>query len=111
MSHILLSCAGAIFAVRSAGRAELSELALLGREISLCYAEAANQLLAECRSSSITVEAIAAHGQTLYHAPPYTIQWLDPALLAAETGCRSRQRFPPRRLRRRRAGSAAGAVR
>ena len=31
--------------------------------------------------------AIAAHGQTLFHSPPNTLQWLDPALLAAEVGC------------------------
>ena len=31
--------------------------------------------------------AVAAHGQTLYHDPPKTIQWLDPALVAAEVGC------------------------
>jgi anhydro-N-acetylmuramic acid kinase len=31
--------------------------------------------------------AVAAHGQTLFHDPPTTIQWLDPALVAAEVGC------------------------
>jgi len=45
--------------------------------------------------------AIAAHGQTLYHRPPFTIQWLDPALLAAETGLRVVSDF-------RRADCAAG---
>jgi anhydro-N-acetylmuramic acid kinase len=33
------------------------------------------------------VAAVAAHGQTLFHDPPNTIQWIDPALLAAEVGC------------------------
>ena len=33
------------------------------------------------------LSAVAAHGQTLFHAPPDTIQWLDPALVAAEVGC------------------------
>src|SRR5207302_2098839 len=37
----------------------------------------------------------------LFHAPPSTIQWLDPALLAAETGCRVISDF-------RRADCAAG---
>jgi anhydro-N-acetylmuramic acid kinase len=36
---------------------------------------------------AVEVSAIAAHGQTLFHDPPNTIQWLDPALVAAETGC------------------------
>ena len=33
------------------------------------------------------VAAVAAHGQTLFHDPPDTLQWLEPALLAHETGC------------------------
>ena len=33
------------------------------------------------------IAAIAAHGQTLFHEPPLTMQWLDPSLLACETGC------------------------
>ncbi len=36
---------------------------------------------------SSDLAAVAAHGQTLFHAPPNTIQWLDPALIAAEVGC------------------------
>src|SRR5204863_4802922 len=28
-----------------------------------------------------------AHGQTLFHDPPNSIQWFDPALVAAEVGC------------------------
>jgi anhydro-N-acetylmuramic acid kinase len=39
------------------------------------------------RVSASEIAAVAAHGQTLYHDPPSTIQWFDPALLAAETGC------------------------
>ena len=31
---------------------------------------------------------MAAHGQTLFHEPPNTIQWFDLALLAAQTQCR-----------------------
>jgi anhydro-N-acetylmuramic acid kinase len=37
--------------------------------------------------SASDLAAVAAHGQTLFHDPPNTIQWLDPALIAAEVGC------------------------
>jgi anhydro-N-acetylmuramic acid kinase len=33
------------------------------------------------------ISAVAAHGQTLFHEPPNTIQWLDPGLVAHETEC------------------------
>jgi anhydro-N-acetylmuramic acid kinase len=76
-----------IFAVREAGSAPLAELAALGRDISLAYAAAINEALREDALTATQVAAVAAHGQTLYHDPPNTIQWLDPALLAAEVGC------------------------
>ncbi|HEY8667604.1 MAG TPA: anhydro-N-acetylmuramic acid kinase [Tepidisphaeraceae bacterium] len=76
---------GKIFAVRNAGAAALADLAELGREISLVYAAAVKETLAAARLQCNALAAIAAHGQTLYHAPLLTIQWLDPALLAAET--------------------------
>jgi anhydro-N-acetylmuramic acid kinase len=77
----------AIFALRGSGQVSLAELARVGREISLAYAACVNEarLVANLKSADLT--AIAAHGQTLYHDPPNTIQWLDPALIAAETGC------------------------
>src|SRR5712671_6834310 len=76
-----------IFGVREGTAVSLEELARLGRDISISYAEAANSALSEANVKASDVEAIAAHGQTLYHAPPNTIQWFDPALVAAETGC------------------------
>jgi len=76
-----------IFRVRESGQVELSDLARLGREISLCYAAAVNEALLGANLSASHIAAVAAHGQTLYHAPPDTIQWLDPALITAETGC------------------------
>jgi len=76
-----------IFSLRGAGAVDLGELGNLGRAISLVYAQAVNEILAAAGVSAGQVDAIAAHGQTLYHAPPVTIQWFDPALLAAETGC------------------------
>lgn len=77
----------AIFAARSGGSIALSDLAQLARGISLAYAAAVNAALAESSLQARDIAAIAAHGQTLFHAPPNTIQWLDPALLAAEVGC------------------------
>jgi anhydro-N-acetylmuramic acid kinase len=77
----------AIFALRASGQTTLTDLAKLGRDISLAYAAAVNQALAAANLKPTEIAAVAAHGQTLYHAPPNTIQWLDPALIAAETGC------------------------
>jgi anhydro-N-acetylmuramic acid kinase len=77
----------AIFALRGTGQVSLAELARVGREISLAYATCVNEALSIANLKSDDLAAIAAHGQTLYHDPPNTIQWLDPALIAAETGC------------------------
>src|SRR6185295_11728082 len=57
------------------------------REISLTYAAAVNEALSASHLSATDLAAVAAHGQTLYHDPPNTIQWLDPSLIAAEVGC------------------------
>jgi anhydro-N-acetylmuramic acid kinase len=65
----------------------IADLAAIGREISLCYAAAINEALLAASLSAADLAAVAAHGQTLYHNPPNTIQWLDPALVAAEVGC------------------------
>jgi anhydro-N-acetylmuramic acid kinase len=76
-----------IFQVREAGSASLPDLARLGREISLTYAATVSEALAKANESGESLAAVAAHGQTLFHDPPNTIQWLDPALIAAEVGC------------------------
>ncbi|HEX8912845.1 MAG TPA: anhydro-N-acetylmuramic acid kinase [Humisphaera sp.] len=76
----------AVFEMRHGGSTSLRALADLGRDASLCYARAVRALLDSAGVASADVAAVAAHGQTLFHAPPNTIQWLDPALLAAETG-------------------------
>ncbi|HVT89829.1 MAG TPA: anhydro-N-acetylmuramic acid kinase [Tepidisphaeraceae bacterium] len=76
-----------IFQIRRQGSAKLSELAKLGSEISLAYAQCVNKLLEELGLKPGDICAIAVHGQTLFHDPPQTIQWLDPSLLAARTGC------------------------
>jgi anhydro-N-acetylmuramic acid kinase len=76
-----------LFRVRDAGNVPLADLARLAREISLTYARATNEALLAAKLNAINLAAIAAHGQTLYHDPPNTIQWFDPALVAAEVGC------------------------
>jgi anhydro-N-acetylmuramic acid kinase len=76
-----------IFAVRGGGNVSLKDLADLGRDISLAYLRAVNDALAAANLRAEDIAAVAAHGQTLFHDPPNTIQWLDPALLAAEVGC------------------------
>ncbi len=76
-----------IFQIRGDAEVALKELAALGRDISLTYARAVNEALAAMKIASDELSAVAAHGQTLYHAPPDTIQWLDPALIASEIGC------------------------
>jgi anhydro-N-acetylmuramic acid kinase len=90
-----------LFAVRDAEKASLKELADLGREISLSYARGVNETLVLSNLNASDLSAIAAHGQTLFHDPPNTIQWFDPSLLAAETGCQIVSDF-------RRADCAAG---
>ena len=79
--------AARIVKLREDGHTTLGEMAELAREISLVYAAAINEALVAAHLSASELTAVAAHGQTLYHAPPKTMQWLDPALLAAETGC------------------------
>jgi anhydro-N-acetylmuramic acid kinase len=76
-----------IFKIRESGNGSLSDLGKLAREISLTYARTVNESLAASRLNTSDLSAVAAHGQTLYHEPPNTIQWLDPALIAAEVEC------------------------
>lgn len=77
----------AVFAMRRSGGVELRVLARVARDVSLCYARAVNAALAAAGVPASAVAAVAAHGQTLFHDPPATVQWLDPALVAAETNC------------------------
>jgi anhydro-N-acetylmuramic acid kinase len=78
----------AIFRVRQAqDGVRLAELARLARQVALAYAEACRGAMSAAGTAPADLAAVAAHGQTLYHDPPNTLQWLDPALLAAEVGC------------------------
>jgi anhydro-N-acetylmuramic acid kinase len=76
-----------IFAMRGEGKVALAELAHVGREISRCYATAVNEAIKGAGISAKDLAAVAAHGQTLCHDPPTTIQWFDPSIVAAEVGC------------------------
>ena len=77
----------AIFQLRESGQVDLASLANVGRLITLAYARAVGDILLATSIPASAIAAIAAHGQTLFHAPPLTIQWFDPSLLAWETGC------------------------
>jgi anhydro-N-acetylmuramic acid kinase len=77
----------AICRLRAGKAVSLKMLADAGREISLHYAAAVNEALMAAGLDGSKLTALAAHGQTLYHDPPDTIQWLDPALVASEVGC------------------------
>src|SRR5688572_12015566 len=76
-----------IFALRSGQPVTLADVARCTREISEAYAAAVGDALSAAGVAASDMAAVAAHGQTLYHAPPETIQLLDPALLAARVGC------------------------
>lgn len=92
---------GHIHDIRRLGACTLAELAGLTRRITL---EHAGAIWVALSNASITLgpdDAIADHGQTLFHAPPLTMQVLDPALLAWELSCQVVSDF-------RRADCAAG---
>lgn len=77
---------GHIHELRRLGACTLDELTGLTRRITLEHASAIDQALAEARFAPTDVALLADHGQTLFHAPPLTLQLLDPALLAVTTG-------------------------
>ena len=73
-----------IFEIRQQQSVELRNLTRIGREISLAYAAAVRNASREAGVALHDLAAIAAHGQTLFHDPPDTLQWIDPAALAAQ---------------------------
>jgi anhydro-N-acetylmuramic acid kinase len=76
----------AIFEIRQAKHVELRNLTRIAREISLAYATAVRSAAKEAGIAIHELTAIAAHGQTLFHDPPDTLQWIEPAVLAAQLG-------------------------
>jgi anhydro-N-acetylmuramic acid kinase len=77
----------AVFKLRARGQARLRELAEMGRAISLSYSGAVLEALGGAKLQPSDLAAVAAHGQTLFHSPPTTVQWLDPSLVAWQVGC------------------------
>lgn len=76
-----------IFTARSTGMISLREIAGLTRDVSLAYASAVITALTETRTLACELTAVAAHGQTMFHDPPSTMQVLDPSLVASRVGC------------------------
>ena len=76
-----------IFRLREGGAFVWRELASVGRAITLAYVAAVHDAALAASVETPELHAVAAHGQTFFHDPPDTVQWLDPALLAAEVGC------------------------
>src|ERR1051326_3838814 len=54
--------------------------------MSRSYVAAVKEALSAAGVKAPDIVAIAAHGQTLFHEAPLTIQYLDPSLVAHETG-------------------------
>lgn len=75
-----------ILETRQRGDVRLSDLAEMGRQVTLAHVEACKLALKQGNVNADQVAAIAAHGQTFFHSPPNTIQYFDPSLLAYETG-------------------------
>lgn len=75
-----------ILRVREQNKVSLSELGMLAARVSDVYTETILQLLEKTGVKSEIVSAVACHGQTLYHSPPWSIQWLDPSRIAQNIG-------------------------
>jgi len=79
-------------AAAMADQATTSGILHLRHDVSSGFADAVRALLAEADVEAPDVAAIGCHGQTVWHRPPAhetlgaSLQLLDPALLAAETG-------------------------
>ncbi|CEK15688.1 molecular chaperone [Chthonomonas calidirosea] len=75
----------------------LQKVVLLNYRIAEVFAEAAKKVIAQCGLKTEQIDAIASHGQTIWHqAEPMplagrltrgTLQIGEPAVIAASTGC------------------------
>jgi anhydro-N-acetylmuramic acid kinase len=69
---------------------ELHRAALAAQGVSRCYAQVVAQLMTtlQAQHPGLTPQGIGAHGQTVRHRPElgYTLQLINPALLAELTG-------------------------
>jgi anhydro-N-acetylmuramic acid kinase len=76
-----------IFSLRGRDPVRMADVGRCCRDVSRAYAAAVNDALSSAGVRAAELAAVAAHGQTLYHDPPDTIQLFDPALVASEVGC------------------------
>lgn len=75
-------------ALHQPGADDLHSAALLGNTVATLYSLVVRGLLQKAGKSASDIRAIGAHGQTVRHNPAagYTLQLLNPALLAERTG-------------------------
>ena len=78
----------ALLELSQSGSDELERAGRLSVELSALYATAVNGLLAEAGIEAAGIAAIGCHGQTVRHRPEsgFTVQLVNPALLAERTG-------------------------
>jgi anhydro-N-acetylmuramic acid kinase len=80
----------------------LPEVSALHVAVADCLADAVLGLLASHGIAPATIDAIASHGQTVYHQPPqgqhhgHTLQLGQPQVLAQRTGLKTLADFRPR---------------
>ncbi len=81
-----------LLALNTPGDNELHRAALAANGVALAYAQVVQQLLQHTGLAPTQVRGIGAHGQTVRHQPQafdgvgYTLQLLNPALLAERSG-------------------------
>lgn len=87
-----------LFELNQSGPDELHRAALAGNQIARHYAQVVQTLLAQTGLTAADIEAVGAHGQTVRHRPlefdghatqaavGYTLQLINPSLLAELTG-------------------------
>lgn len=73
--------------IRSTGSGTLRQTCDITRQVTLAYADCLRLALRQAGVDASRLDAVGAHGQTLFHDPPLTLQVFDPSLLAVETGC------------------------
>jgi anhydro-N-acetylmuramic acid kinase len=72
--------------IRKHGQADLYALCSVTNEVTHWYGRCAVKAIRESGVPVEQIEAIGAHGQTLFHDPPLSLQVFDPSKLAIETG-------------------------
>ncbi len=65
----------------------LRTIAVVTREVSLAYVRAIRVACERAGFRPEDLRCAGAHGQTLFHDPPLTMQVFDPSLLSVELGC------------------------